>query len=101
MFQSIAYNSYFRKRIIISLMLILVPVVVAQIWVANRLAVYGENINGMEQVKKQLILENQILENQIAQAGSLDDIGNTAKMLGFQKIKNNVEYLGGQSIASK
>jgi hypothetical protein len=75
MLDHIANNPYFRKRILVSLMLILIPVVVAQIWVANRLSVYGEKINKLEQTRMQLVLDNQVLENQIAQAASLDDVG--------------------------
>ncbi|MDO8638899.1 MAG: hypothetical protein Q7R43_04955 [Candidatus Daviesbacteria bacterium] len=62
---------------------ILVVVFVLEIWVANRLATNGKQIQDIKQAQANLILENQILENSIAQNMSLSIIEQRAGKLGF------------------
>lgn len=61
----------------------LIIVFVIEIWVANRLSTYGKQIQDLKQMQTNLILENQILENSIAQNMSLHIIEQRAGMLGF------------------
>ncbi len=64
----------------------------------NRLATYGDRINNLEQAKASLRMENQILENKIADKSSLNKVAKTSTHLGFQKVKN-VEYLDSSNLA--
>ncbi len=62
-FQNINEQISFRKKILIVVCLIVIPVVVLEIWSVNRLATYGVQISELERSKDRLKLENQILEN--------------------------------------
>lgn len=64
----------------------------------NRLSTYGEKINKIKQAQASLELENQVLENQIAQSASLLNIQEKANQLGFTQA-SRVEYIIGTSFA--
>lgn len=85
-------GTIFRRKILIFLVLLIFLISIIEIWVVNRLSTYGEQINKLSQTKTSLTLENQILKNQISQKGSLQEIGQKAAGLGYEKIKN-VEYI--------
>jgi hypothetical protein len=89
-----------KKRIFLIIFILIIPAVVLEIWSVNRLATLGSKINTLEQTKAALTLENQVLENQIAQKSSLAEIEDSSKQLGFQKIKS-VTYLGPDNLALK
>lgn len=72
--------------------LFLVAVFVLEIWMVNRLSTYGKKIEGLKVVEANLQLENQVLENSIAQGASLGQIENKSTNLGFGGIKN-LEYI--------
>lgn len=80
-----------RKKFIITLLLLLIPFVVLEIWSLNRLSTLGEQINTLEKTKQALILENQLLENEISNYSSLKEILKKAVIFGFEKSKN-IEY---------
>lgn len=61
----------------------LIVVFVLEIWVSNRLSTNGRQIQDIKKIQADLILENQILENSIAQNMSLGIIEQRAKSLGF------------------
>jgi len=63
-----------------------------EIWIGNQLSVYGNKIAELKQAKANLTLENQILENTIAQNSSLSYIEKKAQEFGFENIKN-LEYI--------
>jgi hypothetical protein len=83
---------YFKRKIVIGLVLLVIFVVMIEIWMANRLATFGEKINGLESTKYSLELENDYLKNQIAQKKSLSLNQIKSLNLGFGKIKN-IEYI--------
>lgn len=72
-----------RRRIVVVSVFVLVCVLILEIWAMNRLAVMGEKISKIESAKKNLSLENQLLENQVASRGSLGYIKKMADNLGF------------------
>ncbi len=98
MLQTIELNPWLRKRIIIFIILLLIPLIILEIWAANRLSNYGSKISKIEESKAQLVLENEILENEIAQKSSLKEIENQAQNLGFEN-KQTVVYLKPQDLA--
>lgn len=89
---------YLKRKIVISLVLIIIFAVTVEIWVANRLATFGEKINGLESTKYSLALENEYLKNQIAQKKSLTLNKRKSEGIGFGKIKN-IEYIKDRPIA--
>lgn len=89
---------YFKRKIVIGLVLLIIFGVMVEIWVANRLSTFGEKINGLEATKYSLELENDYLKNQIAQKKSLNLNQIKSLNLGFGKIKN-IEYIKNQPIA--
>jgi hypothetical protein len=88
-----------RRKFIMTLFVILSLGVILQIWVMNRMATFGEQLTGIEQTKSELTMENQILENQIAQASSLQTIKFYASNLGFRSI-SKVTYVHTPDLAS-
>jgi hypothetical protein len=83
---------YYKRKIVIGLVLLIIFVVTIEIWVANRLATFGEKINGLEATKYSLKLENDYIRNQIAQKKSLSLNQKKSLNLGFDKIKK-IEYI--------
>lgn len=81
-------NPWFRKKVLVVLFLVVVVLIVIEIWAVNRLSDFGGKIAKIEQTKQALKLENQVLENQIAQSQSLSKIQEEAKKIGLDKIKN-------------
>lgn len=79
---------YFKRKLVITLVLLIIFVATTEIWVANRLSTFGEKISGLEGTKYSLQLENNYLENQIAQKKSLSLNEKKSQNLGFTKIKN-------------
>lgn len=89
---------YIKRKIVITLVLIIIFVVTIEIWVANRLATFGEKINGLESTKYSLQLENDYLRNAVAQKKSLDLNQKKSASIGFGKIKN-IQYIKPEAIA--
>ena len=89
---------YFKRKIVIGLILLIIFVVTIEIWVANRTATFGEKINGLEATKYSLDLENDYLRNQIAQKKSLNLNQKKSMNLGFGKTKDT-EYIKTSPIA--
>lgn len=95
---SLKTRFYFKRKIVIGLVFVIIFVVTLEIWVANRLSTFGEKINGLESTKYSLQLENEYLKNQIAQKKSLTLNQKKSEILGFNKAKN-VEYIKPEPIA--
>lgn len=74
-------------------------VLMLEIWMTNRLSTYGSKIEEMKEAQAKLTLENQVLENQVAQKSSLLSLESKAGQLGFNSIKNP-EYYHPASLAS-
>lgn len=91
-----------RQRILKSIRLgavILLVVLFLEIWAANRLSTYGDKIQDIKSAKMAIELENQVLENQIAQQSSLASIEIRAVALGFTTVKN-WQYFKPSNLAS-
>lgn len=89
---------YLKRKIIIVLVSIIIFAVTIEIWVANRVATFGEKINELEATKYSLQLENDFLENKIAQKKSLSLNQKKSIGIGFGKIKK-IEYIKLKPIA--
>ena len=79
-------------RLIKIALCLLVLVFILEIWMVNRLSTYGKQIQNIKEAQSELILENQILENSIAQNMSLKKIETEAQNFGFLGIKD-LEYI--------
>jgi hypothetical protein len=89
---------YYKRKIVVGLILIIIFVVTIEIWMANRTATFGEQINRLEATKYSLELENDYLKNQVAQKKSLNLNQKKSLNLGFGKTKN-IEYIKTSPIA--
>lgn len=96
--KSLEVPLYLKRKIIITLVLVIIFVVTVEIWVTNRSSTFGEKINGLEATKYSLQLENDYLKNQISEKKSLNTNEKKSKGLGFGKIKN-IQYIKDQPIA--
>lgn len=85
-------ESIFRRKILLFVTLLIFLFSILEIWVVNRLATFGEQINKLSITKSNLELENQMMQNQIARLSSLHEIEKEAINLGFEKIRN-IEYI--------
>lgn len=73
---------------------------ILEIWMVNRLSTYGSKIEILKQSQARLQLENQLLENAIAQKSSLQILEKESNQLGFDSF-SQVEYFKPRHIASK
>lgn len=86
-------------RIVKIMGVFLIIVFILEIWMVNRLSTYGTKIEQLQEAEVNLKLENQILENQIAQNSSLAQIEERSSLLGFGNTKN-LEYIKSPALAS-
>lgn len=61
--------------------------------ILNQVSEDGLRLQQLETLNKQIMAENQILENQIASEASLSKIEVKAKEMGFVPIGKNVQYI--------
>lgn len=76
-----------------------IAVFVLEVWLVNRLATYGDKIQELKQAQASLELENQVLENSIAEKMSLTSVEREAGELGFSSIKD-IEFVKQTGLAS-
>lgn len=81
-------EKYFNRKAFGILLIVFLLVVIFEIWMVNRLSLYGEQISRIEKTSSELQMENQILKNTIDEYSSLFEIGKRAKLLGFEAVKN-------------
>lgn len=93
-------DSNLGRKIIIIPIILIVCISILEIWIVNRLSTYGDQISNLEQREVSLKLENQILENQIAEKSSLLEIEKLSKSIGFNSNKN-IEYIKADNLALK
>lgn len=93
------FNLLTRRKIFFCLCLVVFLAIILQVWVMNRLATLGEEIYKIEMTKSSLVLENQILENKLAERSSLQEIKKYANNLGFKPI-NSVSHITLTEIAA-
>lgn len=84
-------NKFSKKYIVLSIFGIL-SLVVIEIWVSNTTVTYGEKFESIQNVKKSLTLENQILENEISKNSSLSSVASESLDLGFSK-PSSIKYI--------
>jgi hypothetical protein len=87
-----------RRRVTYTIALLFLVAATIEIWTVNRLSTYGEKISKIEQSKNDLVLENQILQNEIAKRSSLSEVEKYATTLGFEKI-SQVKFLQDEGLA--
>ena len=84
--------SWKTKKIVSTAGFFLIILAVVEIWVANIMANYGEKFENIENTKKTLEEENQLLENKLASASSLLNVASTSAALGLTSPKS-VKYI--------
>lgn len=82
----------FPKKIIVLTLGILLTLTLVEIWVSNTVVVYGEKFEKLAVLQKNLLIENQILENEIAKDSSLHNISSKSAQLGFSPTQS-IQYI--------
>lgn len=82
----------FPKKYIILTLLSLFMLTLIEIWANNTIASFGGQFGRLSDLKKNLEMENQILENEIAKEASLNSIASKSAQLGFSKSKS-IQYI--------
>lgn len=67
-------------------------ILILEIWLVNRLSTSGDKLNEIKAAKANLELQNQLLENKIAEEIALVKIEQKSALFGFTNIKN-LEYI--------
>lgn len=80
--------------------LFVLAIFLLEIWMMNRLSTDGNKIAQLKEAQQSLSLENQLLENQIAEVSALGYLDKKAAELGFTAIKN-IEYIRPADLASR
>lgn len=66
--------------------------ILVEIWVNNNAVAYGENYERLSKITKNLSLENQLLENEIARQKALYRLASKSAELGFAEPES-IEYI--------
>lgn len=82
----------FSKKYIALAVLGLLFLTVLEIWVNNTIVTYGEKFESISQLERVLLMENQILENEIAKEVSLNSLASKSAELGFSKAES-IQYI--------
>ena len=82
----------YPKKYIVIVVIFLVVLTLVEIWTSNSVVAYGGKFEKLSDLAKQLNLENQILENQIAKYASLNNIASKSAQLGF-KAPESIQYI--------
>ena len=90
------FDQHQKKRISTRYVIFLVAfmgfLVILKILVNNIVFSYGEKMEKNQKLQNALILENSILENEIAKALSLQKVASESQMLGFSGPKS-IKYI--------
>ncbi len=81
-----------NNKFVILTVLGLLALTLIEIWVTNTSVAYGERFEKLTDAERNLNLENQILENQIAHHASLNNIASKSAQLGFS-YNSNIQYI--------
>lgn len=82
----------FPKVYLTAIIAILVTLTIVEIWASNAGIEYGEKYEKLFTFEKNLRMENQILENEIAKNSSLGVIASKSAELGFSKDQS-IQYI--------
>ena len=85
-------KSRINKKFVVLIFISLLSLTLIEIWVTNIGAAYGEKFEKLTAAENNLLLENQILENQIAQGASLNNIASKSASLGFSTTAS-IQYI--------
>lgn len=91
-FDPVEQKRKFPKKIIALTLGILLALTLVEIWVSNTVVVYGEKFEKLAVLQKNLLIENQILENEIAKDSSLYNISSKSAQLGFSS-QQSIKYI--------
>lgn len=80
------------KKYIYLAVVSLVILTLFEIWVSNTVIAYGEKYKKLSDLEKNLKMENQILENEIAKNSSLHTIASKGAELGFLPL-SSIQYI--------
>ena len=80
-----------RRHIILGVFAMLILTLV-EIWVTNTAVAYGGKFEKLTEAEKNLMMENQIIENQIAANASLTNIASKSAQLGFS-TSPSIQYI--------
>lgn len=85
-------SSWKHKKFTVAIGFLLISLVIAEIWVANTMANFGQKFNNIRVLEKTYTQENQILENEISTEASLQSIASASATLGLLPPKS-VKYI--------
>lgn len=80
------------KKYLILTVISLFTLTMIEIWVSNTVIAYGEKYEKLSVLEKNLKMENQILENEIAKNSSLKSVASKAAELGFS-AHSGIQYI--------
>ena len=81
-----------RKKPFVIIAACFLILVIAQIWVNNTVLGFGDRFESISKLKKALEMENQLLENEIADDSSLTNIATKGAELGFSRLES-IQYI--------
>lgn len=90
-FQSEPDKKSYKKYIVLTA-IGLTLLTLVEIWTNNTVIAYGEKYEKLSSSEKNLSMENQILENQIAKSSSLNVIASKSAELGFSQSMS-IQYI--------
>lgn len=73
----------FPRKYIILVLICLLSLTLVEIWASNAAVAFGEKYEKLSSLEKNLKIENQILENDIAENSSLKAVASKSAELGF------------------
>lgn len=82
----------FPKKYIGLIVACLFILMLVEVWANNNVVTYGEKFEKLSSLAKTLSLENQVLENEIAQQKSLNNIASKSAELGFSPPES-IQYI--------
>ncbi len=85
-------QSNFPKKYISITGICILVLILIEIWVSNSVVTYGSKLERLSAISKSLNLENQVLENEIAKRGSLNNVASKSAELGFS-VASDIQYI--------
>lgn len=85
-------KSIYSKKYGVLIGLVLFVLTIVQIWTSNTIVTYGERYDNLSKLSKSLLMENQVLENEIAKEAAITNIALGAARLGFSKSES-IQYI--------
>lgn len=80
------------KKFVVALGVLFLSLVIAEIWVVHTLSNFGTKEKEIKELRNNLELENEILENEISAESSLNKIASASASYGLEKPKK-VQYI--------